>query len=97
MLDEHHRKVQLLQKVDKQDDKAESGIQLKQTQGDATMMVNPSTGVDMQNIIEQMRSAQQAANVNQPPQTPDAKTAAANQNQMNGKTPQGDYTFSVYA
>ncbi|GEM_PF-4260229 len=61
------------------------------------MMVNPSTGVDMQNIIEQMRSAQKSADVNQPPQTPDAKTTAANQNQLNGKTPQGDYTFSVYA
>jgi len=60
-------------------------------------MVNPSTGIDMQSIVEQVRSAQKAANVNQPPQTPDVKTAAINQNQLGGKTPQGDYTFSVYA
>ncbi|QOX78768.1 hypothetical protein FY034_07430 [Trichlorobacter lovleyi] len=61
------------------------------------MMVNPSTGIDMQSVIEQARSAQKAANVNQPPQTPGAKTATVNQNQMDGKNPQGDYTFSVYA
>ena len=61
------------------------------------MMVNPSTGVDIQSIIEQMRTTQKAEDVNQPPSTPAAKTAAANQNQMSGKTPQGDYTFSVYA
>lgn len=60
-------------------------------------MVNPSTGVDLQSIVEQVRSAQKAANVNQPPQTPDAQTIADNRNQLSGKSPQGDYTFSVYA
>lgn len=83
--------------VDKSHGKAEDNTEAKSTEELIFMVVNPSTGVDLQNIIEQTRSIQKAADVNQPPPTSDAKAAVVNQNQMDGKTPQGDYTFSVYA